>query len=47
VSGEADSLRAWRPWVLEEDDGILRMSYSGKDEKTWRILEAVQRGDGT
>jgi hypothetical protein len=47
VSGEADSLRAWRPWVLEEDDGTLRMWYSGNDGKTWRILEAVQRGDGT
>jgi hypothetical protein len=47
VSGEADSLRAWRPWVLEEDDGTLRMWYSGNDGKTWRILEAVQREDGT
>jgi predicted GH43/DUF377 family glycosyl hydrolase len=47
VSGEADSLRAWRPWVLVEDDGTLRMWYSGNDGKTWRILQAVQRGDGT
>lgn len=41
VSGEADSLRAWRPWVLEEDDGTLRMWSTGGDGKTWRILEAV------
>jgi len=27
LSGEADNLRAWRPWVLEEDDGTLRMWY--------------------
>ncbi len=47
VSGEADSLRAWRPWVLEEDDDTLRMWYSGGDGTTWRILEAVQRGGGT
>jgi len=47
VSGEADSLRAWRPWVLEEDDGTLRMWYSGDDGTTSRILEAVQRGGGT
>jgi predicted GH43/DUF377 family glycosyl hydrolase len=46
VSGEADSLRALRPWVLEEDDGTLRMWYSGNDGKTWRILEAIQRGGG-
>jgi predicted GH43/DUF377 family glycosyl hydrolase len=47
ASGEADSLRAWRPWVLEEDDGTLRMWYSGDDGTTSRILEAVQREDGT
>jgi predicted GH43/DUF377 family glycosyl hydrolase len=47
VSGEADSLRAWRPWVLEEDDGTLRLWYSGGDGKTWRILEAVQHAGGT
>jgi predicted GH43/DUF377 family glycosyl hydrolase len=43
-SGEADSLRAWRPWVLQEDDGTLRMWYSGDDGTTSRILEAVERG---
>ena len=47
VSGEADSVRAWRPWVFEEDDGTLRMWYSGDDGTTWRILEAVQHGGGT
>ncbi len=47
VSGEADSLRALRPWVLEEDDGTLRMWYSGNDGTTWRILEAIQPGGGT
>ncbi len=47
VSGEADSLRALRPWVLEEEDGTLRMWYSGDDGTTSRILEAVQRGGGT
>ena len=44
VSGEADSVRALRPWVLEEDDGTLRMWYSGNDGTTWRILEAIQPG---
>jgi hypothetical protein len=29
--GQPDSLRAWRPWVLEEADGALRMWYSGDD----------------
>jgi predicted GH43/DUF377 family glycosyl hydrolase len=41
--GEPDSLRAMRPWVLEEDDGALRMWYSGHDGTTGRILAAVQR----
>jgi hypothetical protein len=31
VSGDPDSLRAMRPWVLEEADGTLRMWYSGHD----------------
>lgn len=44
--GEPDSVRQWRPWVLEEDDGTLRMWYSGHDGTTWRILEAVQTGEG-
>jgi predicted GH43/DUF377 family glycosyl hydrolase len=43
--GDPDSLRALRPWVLEEDDGTLRMWYSGSDGETTRILEAVQHGD--
>jgi predicted GH43/DUF377 family glycosyl hydrolase len=41
--GEPDSLRAMRPWVLEEDGGTLRMWYSGHDGTTGRILTAVQR----
>jgi predicted GH43/DUF377 family glycosyl hydrolase len=45
-SGEADSLRALRPWVLEEDDGTLRMWYSGSDGETWRILEAIRPEGG-
>jgi hypothetical protein len=40
---EPDSLRAFRPWVLEDESGALRMWYSGHDGTTWRILEAVQR----
>jgi predicted GH43/DUF377 family glycosyl hydrolase len=45
VSGalaDLDRLRAFRPSVLEEDDGTLRMWYSGHDGSTGRILEAVQ-----
>lgn len=34
--------RAFGPSVLEEDDGTLRMWYSGHDGSTSRILEAVQ-----
>jgi predicted GH43/DUF377 family glycosyl hydrolase len=41
--GEPDSLRTMRPWVLEEEDGGLRMWYSGHDGTTGRILTAVQR----
>jgi predicted GH43/DUF377 family glycosyl hydrolase len=37
-----DSLRAFRPSLLEEDDGTLRMWYSGHDGSTGRVLEAVQ-----
>jgi predicted GH43/DUF377 family glycosyl hydrolase len=40
--GEPDSLRAWRPWVLEDADGTLRMWYTGSDGTTSRILEAVR-----
>jgi len=42
AAGDPDRLRAWQPWVLEEDDGTLRMWYSGHDGTTGRILEAVQ-----
>ncbi len=41
--GEPDSLRAFRPWVLEDESGALHMWYSGHDGTTWRILGAVQR----
>ena len=41
-----DAQRAFGPSVLEEDDGTLRMWYSGHDGSTSRILEAVQRPDG-
>lgn len=41
-STELDGLRAFRPSLLEEDDGTLRMWYSGHDGSTGRILEAVQ-----
>jgi len=44
--GDADSLRAWRPWVLEERDGTLRLWYSGSDGTTSRILQAVRRPRG-
>jgi hypothetical protein len=44
-SGEPDSLRAMRPWVLEAE-GALRMWYSGHDGTTWRILKAAQRIGG-
>jgi predicted GH43/DUF377 family glycosyl hydrolase len=41
-AGDPDHLRAWQPWVVEDDDGTLRMWYSGHDGTTGRILEAVQ-----
>ncbi len=44
--GEPDSLRAWRPWVLEEADGTLRMWYTGSDGTTSRILTAVRPPGG-
>jgi len=44
--GEPDSLRAWRPWVLEEPDGTLRMWYTGDDGTTSRILTAVRPSGG-
>lgn len=39
---DLDRLRAFRASVLEDDDGTLRMWYSGHDGSTGRILEAVQ-----
>jgi hypothetical protein len=44
--GEPDSLRAWRPWVLEEADGILRMWYTASAGTTSRILTAVRPPGG-
>lgn len=41
AEGGPDAARQWRPWVLEEEDGTLRMWYSGHDGGTWRILQAV------
>jgi predicted GH43/DUF377 family glycosyl hydrolase len=43
---DPDALRAWRPWVLEERDGTLRMWYSGSDGSTSRILCAVRAPGG-
>ncbi|MGH2652476.1 MAG: hypothetical protein ACRDHK_14835, partial [Actinomycetota bacterium] len=43
LNGDLDAHRAFGPSVLEEDDGTLRMWYSGHDGSTSRILEAVQR----
>jgi predicted GH43/DUF377 family glycosyl hydrolase len=43
---EPDSLRALRPWVLEEAGDALRMWYSGHDGTTGRILAAVRRPGG-
>jgi predicted GH43/DUF377 family glycosyl hydrolase len=40
---DLESSRAFGPSVVEEDDGTLRMWYSGHDGATSRILEAVQR----
>ena len=45
--GESDSLRAWRPWVLEESDGTLRMWYTGSDGTTSTILTAVRSPGGS
>lgn len=38
-----ERLRAFGPSVLEEDDGALRMWYSGNDGSTSRVLEAIQQ----
>jgi len=37
-----EALRAFGPSVLVEDDGTIRLWYSGHDGSTGRILEAVQ-----
>lgn len=41
-----DSLRAWRPWVLEQPDGSLRMWYTGSDGTTSRVLSAARSTGG-
>ena len=45
-SDQPDSDRAWRPWVVEADEGTFRMWYSGHDGTTWRIMEALQKPGG-
>lgn len=40
---KSEQARAFGPSVIEEDDGALRMWYSGHDGSTSRILEAAQR----
>ena len=37
---EPDSVRAWRPRVLEDEDATLRMWFTGNDGTTSRILTA-------
>jgi predicted GH43/DUF377 family glycosyl hydrolase len=44
--GEPDSVRAWRPWVLEDEDAALRMWYTGSDGTTSRILTAERPPGG-
>ena len=44
--GEPDSLRAWRPWVLEDEDATHRMWYTGSDGTTSRILTAKRPPGG-
>jgi predicted GH43/DUF377 family glycosyl hydrolase len=46
-AGDSDRLRSWQPWVVEENDGTLRMWYSGHDGTTGRILEAMQPPGGS
>ena len=42
---DPDSARAFRPWVIEDQKGVLKMWYSGHDGATWRILRATKRPD--
>ena len=44
--GEPDSVRAWRPWVLEDEDATLRMWYTGSDGTTSTILTAKRPPGG-
>jgi len=41
-----DGLREWRPWVVDESDGVRRMWDSGSDGTTSRILAAECSADG-
>lgn len=43
ATADLESARAFGPSVVEENDGTLRMWYTGHDGSTSRILEAVQR----
>jgi predicted GH43/DUF377 family glycosyl hydrolase len=43
---DPDSLRAWRPWVIEEPDHTIRMWYTGSDGTTSRILSAARSNNG-
>jgi len=43
LNAKLERLRAFGPSVLEEDDGALRMWYSGHDGSTGRVLEAIQQ----
>lgn len=46
-SSDLESLRAFGPCVVQEDDGTLHMWYTGHDGSTSRILEAVQGPGGS
>lgn len=39
---EADCVRQWRPWVLEDENGALRMWYAGHDGTSSRLIEAIK-----
>ncbi len=47
LPGTPDGLRALRPWVVEEDNGTLRMWYSAHDGTNSRILAAIRQPGGT
>ncbi len=45
-AGSPDDVRALRPSVLEDPDGVLRMWYTGSDGTTSRIVAAVRPATG-